>query len=314
MENHTFSTILGAGGSIGNALVPLLLADKKHIRLVSRRGLPVEGAESVKADLTSVKETTAAVVGSDVVYLCAGIQYSAKIWAETWPKIMSSAIEACKSARAKLIFLDNVYSYGRVDGPMTEETPYNPCSKKGEVRVKIAQQLQGEMKKGSLDAIIARAADFYGPYAMANSIPQVLVVSRLMKGQKAYWLVNAGALHNYSYTIDVAKGLQLLAGDPSAFGQVWHLPTPPPIKGTEFIELAARALNVEPRFMVMRKWMIKLAGLTDATLREIYEMLYQNEFDYNFDSSKFNKYFNYIPVSYNDGILQTINILKEQKP
>ena len=56
---------------------------------------------------------------------------------------MSNTIEACKQAGAALVFLDNVYMYGRVDGPMTEETPYNPCSRKGEVRARIARQLRG---------------------------------------------------------------------------------------------------------------------------------------------------------------------------
>lgn len=32
----------------------------------------------------------------------------------------------------------NVYMYGNVAGPMTENTPYAPCSKKGEIRTKIA--------------------------------------------------------------------------------------------------------------------------------------------------------------------------------
>lgn len=36
-----------------------------------------------------------------------------------------NAIEACKVNKAKLIFFDNVYMYGKVDGKMTEETPYS---------------------------------------------------------------------------------------------------------------------------------------------------------------------------------------------
>ncbi|HSQ45033.1 MAG TPA: hypothetical protein VLM16_08560, partial [Ginsengibacter sp.] len=46
---------------------------------------------------------------------------------------------------------------------MTEATPYNPLSKKGELRAKIATQLMEEAKAGNLTAMIARAADFYGP-------------------------------------------------------------------------------------------------------------------------------------------------------
>jgi hypothetical protein len=66
--------------------------------------------------------------------------------------------------------------YGKVDGKMTESTSYNPCSKKGEVRAKIAVILEDEMKKGNLQAIIARAAELYGPYSVRTSILYVLVI------------------------------------------------------------------------------------------------------------------------------------------
>ena len=42
-------------------------------------------------------------------------------------------------------------------------------------------------------------------------------------------------------------------------------------------------------------------------------MLYQNEFEYHFDSSKFNNYFNYNPISYIDGIAETIDFLNVKK-
>jgi FlaA1/EpsC-like NDP-sugar epimerase len=50
-------TILGAGGSIGNALTSQLLKTNDAIRLVSRSGYSVRGTESVKADLTSYEQT-----------------------------------------------------------------------------------------------------------------------------------------------------------------------------------------------------------------------------------------------------------------
>jgi len=46
---------------------------------------------------------------------------------------------------------------------MTEETPFNPCSRKGETRAGIAAALIDEWKAGTLTGMIARAADFYGP-------------------------------------------------------------------------------------------------------------------------------------------------------
>jgi len=87
----------------------------------------------------------------------------AGVWQELWPRIMASTIEACKRAEAKLVFFDNVYMYGKVAGPMTENTPYAPCSKKGEIRAKIAAALMNEVQAGGLSAMIVRSADFYGP-------------------------------------------------------------------------------------------------------------------------------------------------------
>ena len=54
---------------------------------------------------------------------------------------MRNVIDACKRHGARFVFLDNVYAYGRVEGAMTEETPFNPNSRKGEVRARIATTL-----------------------------------------------------------------------------------------------------------------------------------------------------------------------------
>jgi NAD(P)H-binding len=135
-------TILGAGGVIANEVVRLLSARKQPFRLVARNARPVPAAtEMIFADLSDKGQTIRAVAGSSIVYLLVGLQYDHKLWAEMWPRIMTNTIEGCKRSGAKLIFFDNVYMYGKVSGVMAEETPFNPCSKKGEVRAKIATSL-----------------------------------------------------------------------------------------------------------------------------------------------------------------------------
>src|ERR1700683_1982549 len=156
-------TILGAGGPSGNELAKLQAADNTPFRLVGRNPKPVAGGALFPADLADRDQTIQAVAGSTVVHLLAGLKYDLGVWRELWPRIMANAIEACKRAGARLIFFDNVYMYGKVAGPMTENTPYAPCSKKGEIRAKIATALMNEVQGGGLRAMIARAADFYGP-------------------------------------------------------------------------------------------------------------------------------------------------------
>src|SRR5882724_3399223 len=174
-------TILGAGGVIANEVVKLLSARKQPFRLVARHARPVPAAtEIISADLSDKDQAIRAVAGSSIVHLLVGLKYDHKLWAEMWPRIMANTIEACKRAGARLIFFDNVYMYGKVSGPMTEETPFNPRSRKGEIRAKIATTLMNEWKSGALTGMIARSADFYGPDAQ-NAVPNLLVFEPLAR-------------------------------------------------------------------------------------------------------------------------------------
>src|SRR5579864_7985385 len=115
-------TILGAGGAIANSLAGELTARQLPIRLVSRHPTPLSGvtpgAELVPADVTDADQTLRAIAGSSVVYLCVGLPYDYRIWRRQWPRIFDNTIAACIQTGARLLFFDNVYMYGRTDGPM----------------------------------------------------------------------------------------------------------------------------------------------------------------------------------------------------
>jgi nucleoside-diphosphate-sugar epimerase len=306
-------TILGAGGAIGNELVKELTARNEPIRLVSRNPKLVPGAaEAVAADLSNLDDTIRAVSGSRIACLLVGLKYDVKVWQELWPRIMRNAIEAAKRAKARLVFFDNVYMYGKVEGPMREETPFRPCSKKGEIRAQIATMLLNEMKAGNLTALIARSADFYGPGARTG-IPNVLVFDKLAKGAKASWLVNDSVKHSFTFAPDAARSLVLLADNESAWNQTWHVPTAPdPPTGKQFIELAAKEFRTKTKYRVLTRPMLWMAGWFDTTVRELYEMLYQYEFDYVFDSTKFMKAFHFQPTSYPESVHRTSQAYRAQ--
>jgi nucleoside-diphosphate-sugar epimerase len=300
MSTHT---VLGAGGIIANGLAKELILSQEKVKLVSRSPKTIKGAEWLAADITDQRQAIDAIRGSAIVYVCIGLKYDYSVWREQWPKIINNVIDACKETRARLIFFDNVYMYGKVDGWMTEETPYNPSSRKGDLRARIATQIMSEVRKENIIASIARAADFYGPEAEKTSIPNLLVFANLAKNKKAQWLVNDSVRHSYTYTPDAAKALYLLAKDDRSWNQIWHLPTAEsPLTGKEFIEKAAEQMNAKANHMILRKWMIRLGGLFDKTTAELYEMSYQYQFDYLFDSSKFQNAYHYQPQSYDEGI------------
>lgn len=296
--------ILGSGGVIGNGLSNILPQYTEKVRLVSRNPKKVNSSdELVSADLTHKTEVDKAVEGADVVYLTAGLEYKLKVWQKQWPLIMDNVIAACQAHGAKLVFFDNVYMYGKVDGWMTEETPYNPISKKGEVRAEIATRLMDEVKKRNIQALIARSADFYGPGAN-NTFVQMMLFDSFKKGKSGNWLCNDQVRHSFTYTPDAVKATALLGNTPEAFNQIWHLPTHKnPPTGIEFIEMAAQAFGVPPKYTVIKKWMMQMVSLFNPLVKENLEMLYQYEYDYLFDSSKFEERF-FKATSYNEGILE----------
>jgi nucleoside-diphosphate-sugar epimerase len=295
-------TILGAGGPIANELAKTLAANKTPFRLVSRNPKPVAGAELIAGDVSNRDQAIRAVAGSSVVHLLVGLKYDIRVWRELWPRIMANTIEACKRAQAKLLFFDNVYMYGKVHGPMTEATPYAPCSRKGEIRARIATELMNKVKAGDLTAMIARSADFYGPDTK-NGVPNALVFEALAKGSTPSWLVNAEVPHSLTFVPDAARGVAMLADRDSAWNQVWHLPTAPnPPTGKEFIATAAAEFGMPPKYRVLSRPMLRVVGWFRYQVRESYEMLYQSDSPYLFDSSKFAREFGFAGTPYPEGI------------
>lgn len=314
-STSTLNVILGAGGAVGTPLATELLARHLPLRTVSRRGAGPEGADIRRADLNDAGQVMAVVEEGCTAYLLAGLPYDRRVWQEQWPRIMRNVVAACEAKGARLVFLDNVYPYGSVDGPMTEETPLRPTSRKGEIRAEIAEYLGGEMSAGRLTALIARSADFYGPHSDKSGVPSILVFRKLAAGKAAQVFVDPTTRHSYTYTLDCARALCLLAAADDAFGQVWHLPTAsPPLTGREFVDLAARIVGVVPRLTVVPRWMLQAAGVFSPLMRELAEMLYQNDHDYVFDSSKFERRFGFTPTSYEDGIRETLGAIRVTAP
>ncbi|WP_319480457.1 NAD-dependent epimerase/dehydratase family protein [uncultured Draconibacterium sp.] len=305
----TKQTILGAGGAIGVELAKALPKYTDKIRLVSRNPQKVnEKDELMKADLLNPKEVDKAINGSSVVYVTIGFPYSYKFWKANWAPFMRSVIDACKRHDAKLVFFDNIYMYDQnhLNG-MTEETPINPPSKKGEVRAELVKMIMDEVDKGTLTALIARAADFYGPGIKNTSVLTEMVIDPLSKGKPADWMGSVHFKHAFTYTPDAGKATALLGNTDSAFNQVWHMPTAKNApSGKEWIEQIASAFNTKPKHRVASKFILKMIGIFIPVLREMPEMIYQYDRDYVFNSDKFEKAFNFKPTSYEDGLKEII--------
>ena len=302
-------TILGAGGSISIELAKSLKYFTDDIRLVSRNPQKVnETDELFPADLTNREEVFNAVNGSDIVYLTIGLEYSTKIWGQLWPPLMQNVIDACIGAKAKLVFFDNVYAIGGdFVNHITEESPISPTSKKGEIRAQIDLVLLELMNSGKIDALIARAPDFYGGN-IDKSMLMTVIYKNLLEGKKAQWLFNAKVKHSYIYVPDAGKATALLGNTPAAYNQIWNLPTDrKSLTAEQWIKLFANEMGKGENYQLISSWMVRILGIFIPFMKELYEMRYQFDREYFFDSSKFEKYFKSKPTPYVDGVKEIVS-------
>ena len=298
--------VFGAGGGVGSALVRELLARDKRVRAVihSGRGSLPEGVEVVRGDATDAASAREASRGAAVVYHAVNVPYPQ--WQEKLPLIMDATIGAAARAEAKLVYADNLYMYGRVDGPMTEEMPYKPASRKGALRARLASELMSAHKEGTVRTAIGRASDFYGPGPL-NAVAGERLFEAVLKGRKAMWVGDLDAPHTLTYIEDFAKTLVTLGEREEALGEVWHVPSPEPTTGRKFIRLVFDEARRTPKSGTYNRTMMRLGGLFSSEVREFREMLYQFERPFVLDSSKYRAAFgDVVPTHYREGIARTV--------
>jgi len=261
-------------------------------------------------DLTDAKQVSKAIEGSSICYLTVGFDYKTKIWQQLWPVLIKNVVAACIEHKTKLVFFDNIYAIGGDNVKhITEKSPISPNSKKGEVRAFVDKHIIDNIDKGNIEAIIARAPDFFGPIK-EKSLLMNLIYDNFLKGKPAQWFCNADIVHSSGFTPDLAKGTALLGNSNEVYNQIWNLPVDQsPITGREWVELFALEMNARNKMQVLPGWGLKLIGLFVPILAEMYEMRYQYDRAYFFDSSKFINKFNYEPTTNKTAVQLTIDAL-----
>ncbi|HHF2918280.1 NAD-dependent epimerase/dehydratase family protein [Vibrio sp. VGrn 2] len=282
-------TILGASGQIGRELALSLKRNfTSDIRLVSRNPHRVnETDQLVKADLLDAKQTSDAVKGSSIVYLTAGLPMDTQLWVEQWPTMMRNVIAACKTHQAKLVYFDNTYMYPQTDTPQQEDAPFQPNGEKGQIRAVITDMLLESMNKGEIEAVICRAPEFYGP-GKTQSITNSAIIDNLLNQKSAKVFLRDDTKRSLIYTPDASRAMALIGNTPDAYGQTWHLPCDDRrLTYREFIAVAAKVFNVQPKYKVIKRWQLWLAGRFNQTIRDAAELLPRYESDNLFVSDKF---------------------------
>ena len=154
---------------------------------------------------------------------------------------------------------------------------------------------------------IGRGSDFFGPFATDAAMMGSRVFGRALAGKSAQVVGDPDRLHSFTFIDDFGKALVTLGEREEALGRAWHVPSPPAMTTRQFVEAIYRTLGKPVKMNRAPRLAVALAGLFDANMKELFEMLYQFERDFVMDSSRFESSFGMRATPLDEAIRQTLD-------
>jgi nucleoside-diphosphate-sugar epimerase len=279
----TTHVVLGAG-PVGRAVVAALVARGIEPAVVTRSGATVPGAISRRADLGDPAQAADAVAGAEVVFQCAQPPYHR--WPEEFPALQARAMDAAISVGALLVVAENLYGYGPVTSPITEDLPLTATTRKGAVRARLWQDLEAAHADGRLRVVAARASDFFGPGVDASAVGGRFF-GPLALGKAVLVIGDPERRHTYTYVLDFGEAMVRLSETPATWGRAWHVPNSPAVTTRAFAERAAAFAGHPLDLRRVARWQLRLVGVVVPPVREMVEMLYEFTDDWVVDHSAY---------------------------
>jgi nucleoside-diphosphate-sugar epimerase len=200
--------IIGATGAFGGAVARALAAHGWQVRALQRdpdaaraaSGLALDwrkGDAMVEADVRRAAEGAGAIVH-------AANPPGYRNWAGAVLPMVETAIAAARSEGARILMPGNVYNYGPdARGPIAEEAPQHPQTRKGRIRVALERRLQGAGQDG-VKSVLLRAGDFFGPGAPSSWMAAGVIRAGKPLGSLTY-PGPLGVRHAWAYLPDLAE-------------------------------------------------------------------------------------------------------------
>jgi nucleoside-diphosphate-sugar epimerase len=281
-------TILGTG-QVGRAIFEQLQLKglNSEILLVNKSGklnfdLP-QGTSVLAADVTISEKIIPIFKKSDIVFSCTDVPYQK--WNSFYPLLADAMVEGLKNSNAKLVFADNMYSYGNLKGQIIhEDLPHLATTKKGQIRSEIINNFSNN---GVIDRVaIVKSSDFIGQ-RIEKGVFGTEFLNRIYNQKTVFLPGNITLPHHFTFIEDFAKAMVMVALEPKAFNEIWHVPNDKAISQKEWIEIFEIKTGLTIKFRSIPKFMIKIIGLFNPFVKELDELSYQFEHPYLINSQKF---------------------------
>ncbi|GAA1272924.1 NAD-dependent epimerase [Planotetraspora silvatica] len=304
--------IVGAG-QVGGHVAESLAEQGHEVVVVTRSG---SGPKHRGISLVAGHAADAAAMrrlseGADALYNCMNPKYHE--WVRDWPPVATALLEAAEASGAVLATIGNLYGYGPVDGPMTEDLPLASTGTKGRVRAEMWAQALAAHQAGRVRVTEVRGSDYFGPRSSDQSYLGGRFLGPVLGGKPVTVLSDPDIPHSWTYIPDVSRALIAAAAEEKAWGRAWHVPTNAPLTLREVAEsLSALAGAPAPRLRRIPEWVLNAAGLAVPMLKEMRETRYQFDRPFVLDSSASEAVLGLAPTSTDDALKATIAWWREQ--
>ena len=262
-------------GPVGCWIARALREQQLRVRAVNRSGvrpdlMPAD-VEMVKANAADPAQALAAAKGASTIYQALAPPYH--LWERLFPPLQAAVLNAARSANARYVSIENLYMYDS-SKPIAEDSPLAPVSRKGALRLQMAEEVAAALSRGEVRTTTLRSSDYYGPGVLGSALGE-RVFGRLVAGKGAQIQGSAVQPHSFAYIEDVGRAAAALGANDAALGRVWLAPHAPAWTQERMVAEACRALGIEGRLRVVSPFMMRLAGLFVPEARASVEMMYE---------------------------------------
>ncbi len=297
--------VVTGAGPVGST-VALRLAEQGHaVRLLTRSGSGPEHAliDRRRVDVSQAGPLATAVDGAAAVHHCIhGSRYDAATWRAELPAAEQTVLAAAGRAGAVVVFPESLYAYGRVDGPITEDTPRTASTGKQGVRT----ELLAARAASSTPTVSVAASDFFGPLVRTAHAGERMVPA-VLAGRTVRVLGSLDQPHSFTYVPDLAAAMVRAAAAPELWGSVLHAPTNPAVTQRELVAAFAAAAGVAvPRTGVLPAGLLRAVGLVHRDTRELAELSHQFTAPFVLDSTASQARLGLRPTAFDVAIKETV--------
>jgi nucleoside-diphosphate-sugar epimerase len=297
--------IVTGAGPVGSTVAQQLVEQGISVRMLTRSGSGPDHPliERRRVDVADRDRLAAELQGASAVHHCVhGTKYRAATWRRELPAMDRGLLAVAGEAGAVVVFPESLYSYGPVEGVITEDGPREATQGKLGVRADLLRAREAS----DTPTVSVAASDFFGPRVRTSHAGERLI-PRILAGRTVSVVGSLDQPHSFTYVPDLARAMVTASLDPSLWDSFLHAPTVEAGTQRQLIEAIASTAGVQsPKMFAIPSWFFKAVGTVAVDMRELAETSYQFDRPFVMDSRSSEERLGQTPTPFEQQVKETV--------